>query len=423
VNVAVVGLGKIGLPLAVQYASKGMTVVGCDIDAARVEAINRADCPIPNEEGLAEGMAAAIAAGRLRATTATAEAVAGAAVVVVVVQVNLDHARQPDYSALDAAAAAVGRGLSPGALVILESTVPVGTTRSRLGSMLAAASGLRAGEAFALAYSPERVFSGRIFRDLRTYPKIVGGIDAASTARAAAFYRTVLDAEVVTVADCETAEFTKLIETTYRDVNIALANEFARYADAAGIDVMQAIAAANSQPFSHIHQPGVGVGGHCIPVNPHLLMGGTEGLELVATGRRVNESMAEYGVAKLEAALGGLAGATVLVLGLSYRPDVREASHSSTVALAEALARRKARALVHDPFFSAAEIRALGLEPAMELPPAGGVEAIIVQAWHTAYQSLDFASFRGCKALLDGRNALERSAVESSGLRYLGIGR
>lgn len=422
-NVAVVGLGKIGLPLAVQYAAKGMAVVGCDIDAARVEAINRAHCPIPNEEGLAEGMAAAVAAGRLRATTATAEAVPGADAVVVVVQVNLDAAQRPDYSALDAAAAAVGRGLSPGALVILESTVPVGTTRSRLGRMLAAASGLRAGEDFALAYSPERVFSGRIFRDLRTYPKIVGGIDAASTARAADFYRAVLDAEVVTVADCETAEFTKLIETTYRDVNIALANEFARYADAAGMDVMQAIAAANSQPFSHIHQPGVGVGGHCIPVNPHLLMGGTEGLELVATGRRVNESMAEYGVAKLEVALGGLAGATVLVLGLSYRPDVREASHSSTFGLADALARRRARALVHDPFFSAAEIRALGLEPATELPPAGGVEAVIVQAWHTAYRNLDFASFRGCRALLDGRNALERSAVESSGLRYLGIGR
>ncbi len=157
--------------------------------------------------------------------------------------------------------------------MILETTVPVGVTRRRLGRDLALGSGLSLGD-FDLAYSPERVSSGQVLRDLRTYPKVVGGVSEGAGERAAAFYRSVLDAEVTLVPNAETAEFAKLAESVYRDVNIALANELAQAADALGVDYATAARAANSQPYSHLHTPGVGVGGHCIPVYPYFLLDG-----------------------------------------------------------------------------------------------------------------------------------------------------
>lgn len=420
-RVCVVGLGKIGLPLAAQYASKGLSVVGCDPDAGLVSEVGAGRCPLPGERGLARAIRKAVANGCLAATTETAEAVREAQVVVVIVPVGLTPDRRPDFSRFDEAAAAVARGLGRGTLVILETTVPVGTTRGRLGLALEA-SGLRMGSDFRLAYSPERVSVGRIFADLKRYPKIVGGIDEGSRDAAVAFYRRALDADVRAVRDAETAEFVKLAETTYRDVNIALANELAVYADSHGLDSVEAFAAANSQPYSHLHQPGVGVGGHCIPVNPHLLMDEGSPLRLPPLARELNDGMAAYGVGKLEEALGGLRGRTVLILGLAYRPNVKEAAGSSTFALARELEARGARALVHDPLFSADEVKAAGLRPAQPFPPPQ-VDAVLIQALHDQYRGLDLGTFAGCRVVLDGRNALSRAEVEAMGLRYLGIGR
>ena len=417
--VCVVGLGRIGLPLAVQCASKKLRVTGCDIARGLVDAINAGDCPYPDEEGLAAKLRAAHDAGLLNATTDTPAGVRGCNVVVIVVPVGLTPEKRAGFAALDAAARAVAAGLQPQTLVILETTVPLGATRNRLGAALES-SGLRLGSDLFLAYSPERVFVGRVLADLRRYPKVVGGIDAESTRRAAAFYAGALDAPVLTVANCETAELVKLAETTYRDVNIALANEFARAAAGYDVDVTEAIAAANSQPYSHIHQPGVGVGGHCIPVYPRFLLE-SAAARLPEAAREINDGMAAYAVDRLAAAVDGLAGKTVVILGLSYRPDIKEAAFSSAFLLSKELAARGARALVHDPYFSAEEVRALGLEPVERVPM--DADAIVVQAWHTAYHTLDLAAFRGCKAVLDGRNELSRESVEALAMRYLGVGR
>lgn len=419
--VAVVGLGRIGLPLAAQYASRGLEVAGCDIDAALVERVAQGGCPYPDEEGLAETLRSAHAAGRLTATTDTTAAVARSKAVVIIVPVGLTADKRADFTALDDAAQAVAAGLRPDTLVILETTVPAGTTRNRLGPLLER-SGLRVGRDILLAYSPERVFVGRVLADLRTYPKVVGGVDEASAQRAAAFYERALDAPVRRVGNCETAEFVKLAETTYRDVNIALANELARAADRHGVDVVEAIAAANSQPFSHIHQPGVGVGGHCIPVYPYFLLEGAEEAQLPRAARQINDAMARYAVERLTEALGELSGRTVLILGLSYRPNIKEAAHSSTLLLARELAAAGARVLVHDPHYSADEIGRFGLEAPAAFPPAH-TDAIVIQAAHDEYGDLDPASFSGCSVVLDGRNALSRERVEALGLRYLGIGR
>ncbi len=415
-NVCVVGLGKVGLPLAVQYASRGLTVAGCDANADRVAQINAGVCPIAGEAGLEEGLASAIAAGTLRATTDTAAAVAASDVAVIIVPVGLTDDRAPDFTNLDAAVESIRQGLRPGTLIIVETTVPVGTTRGRVGAALAGVDDVR------LAASPERLTTGRIFQDLTSYPKIVGALDEPSWAQAEAFYKAALEAPaIMRVPDPETAEFAKLAEGIYRDVNIALAGELARYADTVGVDVAEVIRAANSQPYAHLHQPGVGVGGHCLPVYPHFLPR-EAGLVLPAAARAANDAMAAYGVARLERALGSLRDATVLVLGVSYRSNVKEAAHSSALLLVEALRARGAKALVHDPLFSGDELRGLGLQPVASLPQPG-VDAIIVQAWHSEYRDLDFTSFAGCRALLDGRNVLNRSAVEAAGMQYVGIGR
>ena len=420
-SVCVVGLGRIGLPLAVQCASKGLSATGCDIDTEIVETVNEGRCPYADEEGLTEGIAAAYAAGRLKATTDTAAAVQSCRVVLIVVPVGLTAENHADFAALDSAAQAIGRGLRPDTLVILETTVPAGTTRRRLGPILES-SGLRVGRDLFLAYSPERVFVGRVLSDLRRYPKVVGGVDEASAQRAVAFYERALDVPVLRVAGCETAELVKLAETTYRDVNIALANELAQVADQHGVDVTEVIDAANSQPFSHIHQPGVGVGGHCIPVYPRFLLERAPNARLPRAARDINDGMARYAVDKLATALGGLEGKTVLILGLAYRPDVKEAAYSSAFLLARQLSAAGARVLVHDPQFAAAEIAALGLEAPSTFPPAH-VDALVVQALHKEYVDLDLAAFAGCRVVLDGRNALSREAVESVGMQYLGIGR
>jgi nucleotide sugar dehydrogenase len=418
-NVTIAGLGKIGVPLAVQFASKGATVTGYDINAARVAEISGKHNPLPSEPGLAELIPGLVVSGHLRATTDPRDAAAAADVVVLIVPVDIDATQQPDFTLLDAAIAALAPHLKRGVLLIVETTVPVGTTRYRVGAKILEASGLVPTTDFTLAFSPERVSSGRVLRDLRTYPKIVGGIDPHSTAMAADFYRQMLDAEITVVRDAETAEFSKLAETTYRDVNIALANEFARIAGRLGVDALQAIDAANSQPYSHIHAPGVGVGGHCIPVYPYFLAG--DDAELIATARRINDGMAHYAAGRLAQALGSLEGTTVVVLGLAYRPGVKESRHSSAFGLASALIAGGATVYVHDPLYTGAEIRALGLEP----PPAFPLraDALVVQAWHEQYQALDFAKWPGLRAILDGRAALDPAAVAAMGITYVGIGR
>jgi nucleotide sugar dehydrogenase len=347
--------------------------------------------------------------------------VAQSEVVVVMVRVGIDASGHADYHHLDPAATAIGRGLKAGTLVILETTVPVGATRGRFAKRLAGASGLGEGD-FKVAYSPERVSSGTVFRDLATYPKLVGGLDRASGEAAAAFYRSVLDAPVMLLANAETAEFAKLAESIYRDVNIALANELARAAEQLGVSYDAAAQAGNSQPYSHLHTPGLGVGGHCIPVYPYFLTQAVDA-PLIELSREINDSMAEYGVERLETTLeGGLAGKTVLVLGLAYRGGVKEAELSSALLVAEALRHKGASVLVHDPLFAPDEIEALGLKPS-PLPPAGAVDAVVLQAGHQEYASLDLATLKGCRVLLDGRSFFEASKVEAAGLRYVAIGR
>ncbi len=436
-TIAVIGLGKIGLPLAVQYALRGKRVVGCDINPSIVEKVKGGQTHIYEEPGLATEVATLVQKGLLTATIDTTEAVRQASVVVVIVPVVIDEMHEVNFQGIDAATAAIGAGLQPGTLVIYETTLPVGTTATRFGPILAQSAQLIVGQDFYLAYSPERVSSGRIFHDLHAYPKVVGGVDTASTEAAVAFYQSVLDAEIIQMSSTDEAEFVKLIQTTYRDVNIALANEYACFADTHRLDVAAAIAAANTQPYSHIHMPGVGVGGHCIPVYPYFLLSGLKRAEqfqdmalqtaslppltLPHVARGINDSMAEYAINRIEAVVGPLAQRSVLILGVAYRGDVRETAFTSASLLQDVLKARGAIVYVDDPLFSVNELHALGYTPLSE-GYKNEICAVILQASHTAYTSLDFSMFLHCQVVLDGRRVLQREQIETLGMRYIAIG-
>lgn len=427
-RIAVIALGKIGLPLAVQFAAKGHEVVGVDVNERTVDLVNSGRQPFPGEAHLQEKMTALAPTGRLRATTDYSDAVPGADAVVLVVPLFVDAEAQPDFGWMDAASRSLGEHLSPGTLVLYETTLPVGTTRNRWKPLLEKTSGLAEGRDFHLAFSPERVLTGRIFEDLRKYPKVIGGLSQAGADRAVEFYESVLDFDarpdlsrpngVWDLGSAEAAELTKLAETTYRDVNIGLANQFARYAATAGIDIHQVIEASNSQPYSHIHQPGIAVGGHCIPVYPRLYLWNDPDASVVRAAREANAAMPEYAVALLEHRHGSLSGATVVILGAAYRGGVKETAFSGVFPTQASLTERGATVLVHDPLYTDAELLALGLTP-YHLGDA--VDAAIIQADHSEYRALSPLDLPGIRTILDGRRLTD--PAHWPGVTHLVIGR
>lgn len=412
-KICVVGMGKIGLPLAVQYASKGHEVIGADVNPTTVELINAGREPFPGEAFLDEKLRDSVGKGLLSATTDTPAAVAQCEAVVVVVPLFVDDESRPDFGWMDSATRDIARGLKAGTLVSYETTLPVGTTRTRYAPLLEQGSGLVAGEDFDLVFSPERVLTGRVFADLLRYPKLVGGINAASETRGVDFYASVLDFDerddlpkpngVWPMGSAEAAEMAKLAETTYRDVNIGLANQFAKFADKTGIDVYAVIEACNSQPYSHIHQPGIAVGGHCIPVYPRLYLFNDPDATVVAAARAANAAMPEYAVQQLEKEYGDLAGAKVAVLGAAYRGGVKETAFSGVFPLVAELRARGAEVMVHDPMYTDEELSRFGWQPYHLGEQA---DAAVVQADHAEYRQLGAADLPGLAVVVDGRRVL-----------------
>jgi nucleotide sugar dehydrogenase len=426
-KIAVVALGKIGLPLAVQFANKGHQVIGCDVNQKTVDLINAGTEPFPGEAHLQEHLSKVVKSGNLIATTDTQDAVSKSEAVVVVVPLFVDEQGVPDFGWMDAATEKIGAGLKPGTLVSYETTLPVGTTRNRFAKALEKASGLTAGKDFTLVFSPERVLTGRVFADLRKYPKLVGGIDAASTAAGVKFYEAVLDFDdrpdlqqkngVWDLGSCEASEMAKLAETTYRDVNIALANQFAIFAEGANIDIAKVIAASNSQPYSHIHQPGIAVGGHCIPIYPRFYLWNDPKATVVAAARAANAAMPEHAVDLLEEEIGNLSGRNVAVLGISYRGGVKESAFSGVFPTVAALTAKGAKVVVHDPMYTDSEITALGFTP---YKIGGAVDGMILQADHAEYKKLSASDFPGVKAVVDGRRALDAKSFAGIAVRVIG---
>ncbi len=428
-KITVVALGKIGLPLAVQFASKGHTVIGVDINQTVVDLVNAGTEPFPGEADLDVKLKQVVADGHLTATTDYAQAVPGSDAVVIVVPLFVDGNGVPDFGWMDSATRDLAANLTAGTTVIYETTLPVGTTRNRWKPMIEEGSGLAEGKDFWLVFSPERVLTGRVFADLRKYPKLVGGLDAAGAEKAREFYDAVLDFDdrpdlprsngVWDLGSAEAAELAKLAETTYRDVNIALANQFARFADQNGIDVHAVINASNSQPYSHIHRPGIAVGGHCIPIYPQLYLSNDPDATVVRTARAANADMPKYAVSLLASTLGDLTGKRVVVLGAAYRGGVKETAFSGVFPTVEELRARGAAVFVHDPMYDDSELEAYGFTPYHLGEP---VDAAVLQADHAEYRTIGPADLPGVQVFLDGRNVTDPARWEGVTRRVIGVG-
>ena len=429
-KITVVAMGKIGLPLAVQFANMGHEVIGTDVNKETVDLVNSGKEPFPGEAHLADYLAKVVPSGKLRATTETAEAVAESEAVVVVVPLFVDADGVPDFGWMDSATKDIASGLKPGTLVSYETTLPVGTTRNRFAPMLEQGSGLKAGVDFNLVFSPERVFTGRVFEDLRKYPKLVGGINESSTQAGIKFYEQVLEFDprpdlgkpngVWNLGTSEASEMAKLAETTYRDVNIGLANQFARFAADNGIDVYAVIDACNSQPFSHIHQPGIAVGGHCIPIYPRMYLWNDPAATVVRAAREANADMPNYAVGLLLESAVSLTGKKVAVLGASYRGGVKETAFSGVFPTVAALKELGAEVYVNDPMYTDSELIAMGFQ----IYTFGEeIYAAVVQADHNEYRKLTNQDMPGVQLILDGRGVIDEGKfrTQTSVIR-IGIG-
>ena len=383
--------------------------------------------PFPGEAHLDEYLAKLVPSGYLRATTNYSEAVPDADAIVVVVPLIVDRDGKPDFGWMDRATQDVAANLTKDTLVIYETTLPVGTTRTRWKPMLEDGSGYTEGTDFHVVFSPERVLTGRVFEDLRRYPKLVGGLSDEGTKRAIAFYEQVLDFDeradlakgngIWDLGSTEASEMAKLAETTYRDVNIGLANQFAKFAETAGINVYQVIEACNSQPYSHIHRPGISVGGHCIPVYPRLYLSNDPDATIVRAARAANATMPVHAVERLAEAFGDLKGASIAVLGAAYRGGVKETAFSGIFDTVAELVSKGARVFVHDPMYSAAELKRLGFD---SYSVGMKVDAAIVHTDHAQYRSLTSEDLPGVRTILDGRKILDPKSFPKSQLVFIG---
>jgi UDP-N-acetyl-D-glucosamine dehydrogenase len=354
-DVAIVGAGYVGLPLAHTFAEAGKSVVLVDVDPARVAQLNKGESYI--EDVPSSVLKPLVEAGLVSATT-DYDALRDAAAILVALPTPLSRQREPDLRILVSAAEQIATRLRPGHLVVLESTTYPGTTREQVQPLLEAGSGLQAGEDFHLAFSPERVDPGREDWTTKNVPKVVGGVDAGSTEAAMALYGAAID-EVHPVSSPEAAELTKLLENIFRSVNIALVNELAQLCDRMGIDVWEVIEAAATKPFGFMSfKPGPGLGGHCIPIDPFYLTWKareygfyTEFIELAG---KVNESMPYFCRSLVSQALNharqrSLSGSKILVLGVAYKPDIADTRESPAIKLIALLRNAGAEVAYHDP--------------------------------------------------------------------------
>ena len=421
IPVAVYGLGKMGLPLAAVYAETTGNVTGVDVDPDVVETVNAGESHVVGEPGLDELVAEQVDAGRLEATTDGPEAAADARVHVIIVPTLLDDDDDPNLATVESVVDDIAAGLAPGDLVIAESTLPPTSCRDVIQPHLEQESGLD-GDEFGLAFCPERTSSGRALRDIRgAYPKVVGGIDSESTRAAAVVYDELSDNEVHPVSDATTAEAVKVFEGVYRDVNIGLANELGRLADELGISVREAIETANDLPMCQLHDPGPGVGGHCIPYYPHFLLSqNQEPMELTRTARRINDEMPSVVVDRLERELSAtsddpdidaatdLGEASVVVLGVTYRPGVEETRASPAVDIIDELNAVGADVAAVDPLVDPAEYGARAVDIA-DLP-ASSFDAAVVVTPHAEFDAIPWADLEPM-VVVDGRDAVDLSGT------------
>lgn len=416
-TIGVLGLGYIGLPTASVLASNGFSVLGVDVDARVVDTVNGGDIHI-EEPGLRTVVQAAIQSGNLRASAEPEPCDAH----IIAVPTPLGSGREPDLSFVRRATEQVGLVLRKGDLVILESTSPPGTTRDLVAPLLEKATGLVAGRDFAVAYCPERVMPGRILRELIENDRVVGGLSPACASRARDLYAAFVGGQIF-LTDATTAEMVKVLENTYRDVNIALANEAALLCEQLGIDYADVGRLANRHPRVNLHVPGPGVGGHCISVDPWFLVHGfPETARLIRAARERNNAMPRHVAAQVLSWLGGVERPCVALLGAAFKGNVDDIRESPALEVAQLLREAGVGVRQHDPLVRHQKELSIGIDDCLQ-----GADAVVLLTDHAVFRDLEpshAAALVRNKVLYDTRAFLDRARWQAAGfvVHTLGAG-
>lgn len=413
-DLVIIGLGYVGLPLAHGAVQAGLTVVGLDVDATAVDGLNAGNSHI---DDLSDADVASMVEKGFRATTDSG-VLADADAVVICVPTPLSQAGGPDLGAVNSATRSIAEHLHPGMLIVLESTTYPGTTDEVVRPVLEAG-GLVAGKDFNLAFSPERIDPGNPTYGLKNTPKVVGGLTPACTERVAEFYGRIVDT-VVPARGVREAEMAKLLENTYRHINIALVNEMAKFCQELDVDIWDVIRCASTKPFGfQAFYPGPGVGGHCIPIDPNYLSYKVRTLgypfRFVELAQEINQSMPAYVVRRTQDLLNdygkALRGSTVLLLGVTYKPNIHDQRESPAKPVARQLKEFGANVLYHDPFVPEWSVDGASVERVDDLPSGlASADVTILLQPHTTYDLNDIA--KQAKLLFDTKGKVEGGGVE-----------
>ncbi len=438
-TIVVIGMGYVGIPAAALLADvPGHTVIGVQRRSKRsgwkIEWINSGKNPFEGDEpGMDELIHRVVLEKKTLRVTDDFSVCKEADVILIDVQTPTNTERIPEYLSLRTVSAQAAAYLQPGTLVIIESTVAPGTTEHVVKPILEEGSGLRAGEDFYLAFSYERVMPGKLLEYITDFPRVVGGINEESTRRAVELYKTIVRREI-TPTSLLTAELAKTMENAYRDVNIAFANEMALVCEAMGVDVYEIRRLMNARHDRHMHLPGAGVGGHCLPKDPWLLKFGVDTygaypvpMRMIALAREINDSMPLHLVELTEQALNErgvhIAQAKIAVLGVAYLEDSDDTRNTPAAPVIEALQRKGATVVAHDPYVRELE----GYELTRNLEQAlRQADAAVIVTKHKPYFALDLAWLREVMRtpiLVDGRNVFEAATVRAAGFTYKAIGK
>jgi nucleotide sugar dehydrogenase len=429
INISVYGLGKMGLPLAVAFASKGFNVIGVDTNKTVVDRVNNSDNPITGEQDLDSLLAEVVKLNKLNATTDGVEASKKTDIKIIIVPTYLDEENNPDLSIVTAVTKTIAKGLQKGDIVILESTAPPGTTLNLIGRILEKESGLTLNKDFGVAHCPERTNSGTAISDIlgRLNPKVVGGSDSTTLEIVKTIYSIINSRGVVPVSDTSTAEMVKVSEGLYRDMNIAFANNLYLICNELGINTMEVINAANTDAVCHILSPGPGVGGHCIPVYPYFILKNiSHNKKLLELGRKINDSMSQHVINLAEDVLNEhnieIKKANILVLGIAYRGGVKETRKSPGLKIALELQEVAANTFVFDPLFSKQETEKYGL---IYKDNYVDIDCVILATEHNEFKNLDWEKIGNTlrtKCIVDTKRILNKNRMKSLGYTLRTIG-
>lgn len=426
-KIAVIGLGHVGLPTAAIFANAGFRVTGADVSQKIVAVISKGKSPYvePNLDNL---LRKAKKTGRLEVTTNSTEAVKETNVVVVCVQTPLTEDKKPNLNYLRKACEVVINGLSRGKLVLIESTVPPRTINDIIVPLFEKGGDLKCGTDFWLAYCPERIAPGKAIRDFVESPRIIGGYNRESAEVTVELLKTIVKGEILTT-DCTSAEIAKLSENAFRDVNIAFANELALICEQIGADVTEVIRLANTHPRVNVHKPGCGVGGPCLPKDPHLLLHSTkkEGLSVIEPSRELNDYMAghtvELVIKALKKAGKSIQGSRIAVFGAAYKGGIADTRNSSAEKITHELIKQGAEVVVYDPYSN----ESFGAKKAKNIDTAvKGADCIVIATNHEVFKELKLERIKALMgkkpAIIDGRRIVHPEQAKKQDFIYLGVG-